>query len=115
MEARRVCPSPGHPLQLLAELSDVQRDGDAETGAEHDEGASATRELDLQGGNKSPLEGKSCEVRNEHGLPPNFFGRCFVASPSCRLSRVPGFSSQQIYFGSGFRVSNSYLHDRSGS
>ena len=61
-----------HPFQLLAELSDVQRDGDAETCAEHDEGASATRELGLQGGNKSALEEKSCQVRNEYGLPTNF-------------------------------------------
>ena len=44
---------------VVAELSNVQRDGDAETGPEHDEGDGATRELGLQGGNKTTLQEKS--------------------------------------------------------
>ena len=44
---------------VVAELSNVQRDGDAETGSELDEGDGAARELGLQGGNKTTLQEKS--------------------------------------------------------
>ena len=50
-----MCPS----TQVVAEFSNVQRDGDAEAGAEHDEGDSATRELGLQRGNRRTLQEKS--------------------------------------------------------
>ena len=52
-------PRNGDVNNVVAELSNVQRDGDAETGPEHDEGDGATRELGLQGGNKTTLQEKS--------------------------------------------------------
>ena len=48
-----------NPSPSFAEFSNVQRDGDVEAGAEHDEGDIAARQLGLQGGNKRTLQEKS--------------------------------------------------------